>query len=87
VADVVWIEESARETNTFEIRHAAYEIRQRTRVQMAVRNGRGLIVDMRIDMSKGGNLHDIVTDIRKEKRRSQGFSMFMIKKTPSQKRD
>jgi hypothetical protein len=60
------LKEPPRERKGFEIRHTAYEIRERTRVWTAVRKGSGLAVDERTDLSKGGNDDVIVTDVRRK---------------------
>jgi len=64
-ADVVCLQEPPRERGGCGISHSAYEIRERTRVWTAIRKGSGLVVDERMDLSRGAQDDVIVTDVRR----------------------
>jgi len=64
-ADVVYLQEPARERGGVGISHSAYEIRKRKRVWTAIQNGSGPVVDERMDLTRGDNDDVIVTDVRR----------------------
>ena len=64
-ADLVCLQELARERGDSGISHSAYEIIKRNRVWTAIRKGSHLAVDEQMDLSRGANDNAIATDIRR----------------------
>jgi hypothetical protein len=64
-ADVVCLQEPPRDRKRFDLRHTAYELRERNRVWTAVHKGSSLAVDERADLGKGSNDDVVVTDVRR----------------------
>jgi len=80
-------EEPPRERQRFVIGHTAYEIRNRQRVRMAVRNGSGLAVDERTDLKKSGYHDVIVTDVRtRGEKVTRNVNIYNPKDTQSRER-
>jgi len=66
-ADVVCLQEPPREKGGIGISHSANDIRTRKRVWTAIQRGSGLVVDERMDLSRGANDNVIATDVRRRK--------------------
>jgi len=86
-ADVVCLQEPPRERKGFEIRYTAYEIRKRKRVWTAMHKGRGLALNKRTYLSKGGDDDGIVTDVRRRGERvTRIVNIYAQKDTQSSER-
>jgi len=64
-ADVVCLPEPLRERGGIGSSHSAYKTRKRKRVWTAIRRGSGLVVDERMDLSRGENEDVFATDVRR----------------------
>jgi len=64
-ADLVCLQEPPRERGEIGISHSAYEIRKRKRVWTAIQKGSGLVVDERMDLTRGADDDVIATDVRR----------------------
>ena len=58
-------QEPTRDRGGVGISHSAYEMRKRERAWTAIQKGSGLVVDERMDLSKGANNDVTVTNLRR----------------------
>jgi len=85
--EVVCLPQPPTERGRIGISHLADEIRKRKRVWRAMRRGSSLVVDKRMDLSRGANEDVIVTDVRcRGERITRIVNVYDQKKTHSEKR-
>jgi len=64
-ADVLCLQQPPRERGEIGISHSAYDIRKRKQVWTAIQKGSGLVVNEKMDLSRGANDDVIATDARR----------------------